>query len=38
MQSKPIRGGSNLIYIQAHKDTITCVASSKDSKRFATGR
>jgi WD40 repeat protein len=29
MQSKPIRG--------AHKDTITCIASSKDSKRFATG-
>ena len=30
MLAKPIRG--------AHKDTITCIASSKDSKRFATGR
>jgi len=30
MLSKPIRG--------AHKDTITCIASSKDNKRFATGR
>lgn len=30
MLAKPIRG--------AHKDTITSIASSKDSKRFATGR